>query len=299
MSTAIEVRANGIRFHVLEEGEGDRLALCLHGFPELSISWRHQLPLLARLGYRAWAPDLRGYGRTERPPRTRDYAIETLIEDVVGLIEAGGRPATLIAHDWGGIIAWYVAMRRPELLERLVIMNVPHPAPLARELRTNLRQLSRLSYTAFFQIPRLPERVIAQDDYRRIDNAFTATAVDPSCFGEEDLRAYREAASQPGALKAMLSYYRAYLRGGGLRRQRKLGYPIIEVPTLLVWGEHDPFLLKETTIGTSAWVRDLTVRYLPDAAHWVQQEDCESVNAILERWLQGAPVPQAWELANP
>src|SRR5690606_6772879 len=223
MSTAIEVRANGIRFHVLEEGEGDRLALCLHGFPELSISWRHQLPLLARLGYRAWAPDLRGYGRTERPPRTRDYAIETLIEDVVGLIEAGGRPATLIAHDWGGIIAWYVAMRRPELLERLVIMNVPHPAPLARELRTNLRQLSRLSYTAFFQIPRLPERVIAQDDYRRIDNAFTATAVDPSCFGEEDLRAYREAASQPGALKAMLSYYRAYLRGGGLRRQRKLG----------------------------------------------------------------------------
>jgi pimeloyl-ACP methyl ester carboxylesterase len=298
---SIEVRANGVRFHVLEEGGGHqskRLALCLHGFPELGYSWRHQLPLLARLGYRAWAPDLRGYGKSERPPRTSSYAIEALVEDVVGLIEAGGRgPATLIAHDWGAIIAWYVAMRRPELLERLVIMNVPHPAVLARELR-NPRQLFQLLYAGVFQIPRLPERLLARDQHRQIDNAFVSTAVDPARFTDADLREYRDAASQPGALTAMLAYYRAYVRGGGMRRQRRLGYPIIDVPTLMIWGERDAFLRKETTIGTSAWVRDLTVRYLPDAAHWVQQEAPEAVNAILETWLTGASVPEAWELTT-
>ena len=297
VSTAIDVRANGIRFSVLEEGEGDRLALCLHGFPELGYSWRHQLPLLARLGYRAWAPDLRGYGRSERPPRTADYAIEALIDDAAALIERGGRRATLLAHDWGAIIAWYLAMRRPELLERLVIMNVPHPAVLARELR-NPRQLLRFSYAAVFQIPRLPERLLAADHHRRIDNAFLSTAVDPARFTDADLRAYREAASQPGALTAMLAYYRAYVRGGGMRRQRRLGFPIIDVPTLMIWGERDAFLGRETTIGTSAWVRDLTVRYLPDAAHWVQQEAPEAVNAILEAFLGGASVPEAWELST-
>lgn len=298
MTGAIEVRANGIRFHVLEEGAGDKLALCLHGFPELSLSWRRQLPLLARLGYRAWAPDLRGYGKSERPRRTRDYAIEILIDDVVGLIEAGGRPATLIGHDWGGFIAWFVAMRRPELLERLVVMNIPHPALLARELRRNPRQMWQMLYAFLFQIPVLPERLLSQDDHRRIENAFVDTAVDPSCFREEDLRAYREAASQPGALSAMLAYYRAYARGGGHLRQRRLGFPRIEVPTLMIWGEQDAFLRKEGTIGTEAFVRDLTVRYLPDAAHWVQQEDPARVNAILEHWLTGASVPQAWELAS-
>jgi pimeloyl-ACP methyl ester carboxylesterase len=168
---------------------------------------------------------------------------------------------------------------------------------LARELR-NPRQLARLSYAAVFQIPLLPERLLAGDHHRRIDNAFLSTAVDPARFTDADLRAYREAASQPGALTAMLAYYRAYLRGGGMRRQRSLGFPIIEVPTLMVWGERDAFLGKETTIGTSAWARDLTVRYLPDAAHWVQQEAPDAVNAILEAWLTGAAVPEAWELAT-
>lgn len=299
MSQSIEVRANGLRFHVLQEGAGERLALCLHGFPELGHSWRHQLPLLARLGYRAWAPDLRGYGRTERPTRTRDYAIERLMDDAAGLIDAAGvRRATLIAHDWGGIIAWYLAMRRPELLERLVVLNIPHPAPLARELR-GLRQLRRSWYAALFQIPRLPERLLSEDGYRRIENAFLSTAFDPTRFGEDDLRIYREAAAQPGALTAMLAYYRAYVLGGGRRRQAKLGFPIIETPTLMIWGERDSALGKETTIGTSAWVRDLTIRYVPNAAHWVQQEAPEAVNAILEAWLEGRAVPEVWEIAPP
>lgn len=299
MSKSIEVRANGLRFHVREEGAGDRLALCLHGFPELSYSWRHQLPLLARLGYRAWAPDLRGYGRTERPRDTSEYAIEILIEDVASLIRAAGvERATILAHDWGGIVAWYVAMRRPELVDRLVMMNIPHPAPLSRELR-RLPQLLRSWYVGLFQLPWLPERFLSEDSHRRIENAFLSTAADPSRFTDEDLRVYREAAAQPGALTAMFAYYRAYVRGGGLRRQKKLGYPIIDAPTLMIWGERDTALGKETTIGTSAYVRDLTVRYLPNAAHWVQQEAPEAVNAILEAWLAGSAVPEAWEIAPP
>ncbi len=296
MSGSIEVRANGLRFHVHEEGEGDRLVLCLHGFPELGYSWRRQLPLLARLGYRAWAPDLRGYGRTERPTRTRDYAIERLMDDVEGLVEAAGvRRATVLAHDWGGLIAWYLTMRRPALVERLAIFNIPHPALLEREMR-HLPQLRRSWYALVFQLPWLPERLLAGDDHRRIDNAFLTSAADPSRFTEEDLRVYREAAAEPGALTAMLAYYRALVRGGGARRQKRLGYPVIDVPTLMIWGERDTALGKETTVGTARYVRDLTLRYLPNAAHWVQQEAPEAVNVMLEAWLTGRPVPQAWEL---
>jgi pimeloyl-ACP methyl ester carboxylesterase len=296
VSHGIQVHANGIRFHVLERGDGPRLALCLHGFPELGHSFRHQLPVLAELGYRAWAPDLRGYGRTERPTRQRDYAIETLMDDVEGLIAAAGvERATLVAHDWGGLVAWHLAMRRPQLLDRLVILNIPHPAPLARALRRG-PQLLRSLYVLLFQLPWLPERMLAADGYRRIENAFTSMAVDPSRFAPEDLRRYREAAAQPGALRAMLAYYRAYVRGGGALRQARLGYPVIHVPTLMLWGERDTALGKETTLGTGDFVSDLTLRYLPDASHWVQQEAPETVNAMLRAWLTERPVPQPWEL---
>jgi len=150
------VQANGLRFHVAQCGEGDRLALLLHGFPERWISWRFQMPLLARLGYRVWAPDLRGYGETERPPGVERYAIESLMDDVAGLIDASGaRQVLLMAHDWGAIIAWYFAMRRLRPLEKLVILNVPHPGASAKVFRT-WKQLRRSWYALFFQLPRLP-----------------------------------------------------------------------------------------------------------------------------------------------
>lgn len=293
---SLRVRANGLRFHVTEAGEGDELVLCLHGFPELGYSFRHQLPMLAGLGYRVWAPDLRGYGQTERPRRTADYAIERLLDDVSGLIEAAGvRRATLVSHDWGGLIAWHFAHRRPEQLDRLVVMNLPHPVLLARAIRRG-PQLLRSLYVLLFQLPWLPERMLAADGHRRIERAFTSMAVDPSRFMQEDLRIYRDAAAEPGALRAMLAYYRAYVLGGGSRRQARLGYPVIEAPTLLIWGERDTALGRETTIGTDELVRDLTVRYLPTASHWVQQEDPERVNAMLAAWLSGARVPEAWEI---
>ena len=287
------VHANGLRFHVAACGDGERLALCLHGFPECWYSWRHQLPLLAGLGYRAWAPDLRGYGESDRPPRCADYAIETLMEDVAGLIDASGARSTLLlAHDWGGVIAWYFALRQLRPLDRLVMMNIPHPKVLERALRT-WRQLARSWYVFLFQIPRVPEALLRAGNYRAIGDAFRNMAVDKSRFPEEVLQVYRDNAARPGALSAMLNYYRAFVRGGGGRRQQRLGYPVIDTPTLMIWGEHDVALGKETTYGTAEFVPNLTLRYLPNVSHWVQQEAPETVNAILEAWLTERPVPEA------
>lgn len=287
------VNANGLRFHVATCGDGDRLALCLHGFPECWFSWRHQMPLLARLGYRVWAPDLRGYGRTDRPPRMQDYSLEKLMDDVAGLIDASGaRSTTVLAHDWGAIVAWMFAIRQVRALERLIIMNVPHPAVGEKAMRT-LRQLRKSWYGLFFQLPTLPERALAARNYFAIGEAFRGSAVDKSRFPDDVLAVYRENAAQPGALTAMVNYYRALVRGGGAARQRKLGYPMIETPTLMIWGEQDIALGKETTYGTDRHVRDFTLRYLPDASHWVQQDAPEVVNGMIEAWLTGQPVPEA------
>jgi pimeloyl-ACP methyl ester carboxylesterase len=290
------VRANGLRFRVRTCGEGDRLALLLHGFPECAFSWRHQLPLLARLGYRAWAPDLRGYGDSDRPADMRDYAIENLLEDVAGLIDASGvRSTILIGHDWGAIVAWYFAMRSLRPLERLVVMNVPHPAVMEARFGFS-RQTLRSWYALFFQIPRLPEALLRSRNYRAIGEAFRSMAIDKSRFPDEVLEVYRANAAKPGALTAMIDYYRALVRGGGGRRQRALGYPTIETPTLMIWGMEDHALGIETTMGTERFVSDLTLRYLPGVSHWVQQEAPETVNAMLEAWLCGREVPEAADL---
>jgi pimeloyl-ACP methyl ester carboxylesterase len=289
------VQANGLRFHVATCGDGERLALCLHGFPESWYSWRHQLPLLAQLGYRGWAPDLRGYGQTERPAHLADYAIERLLDDVAGLIDASGARSTLlIAHDWGAVIAWYFAMRRPRALERLVIMNVPHPAVMERVIRTP-RQLLRSWYVLVFQMPGLPEFFLGAAHARAVGDIFRNMAVDKRRFPDEVLQVYRDNAAEPGALTAMINYYRALVRGGGANRQRRLGYPVIDVPTLMIWGENDAALGKETTYGTDVYVRELTLRYLPNVSHWVQQEAPEVVNAMLSAWLTGQTVPEAGE----
>ena len=294
------VEANGLAFNVATAGDGDHLALCLHGAPELSYSWRHQLPVLAAAGYRAWAPDLRGYGGTTRPPRTADYAIERLLDDVAALIDvSGARTTTLIAHDWGGIIAWWFALRQVRPLERLVVMNLPHPAIAERAMLRSPLQLLRSSYIVYFQLPWLPERQLAMRRAEPIVRSFTAMAVNKDRFDEADLDVYRQAALEPGALKAIVDYYRAYVRGGGQRRQARLGYPVITTPTLLVWGERDAALGKELSEGTDAYVEDLTVRYIPEASHWVQQDAPEVVNAMLTAFLAGQPVPEASEVHPP
>jgi pimeloyl-ACP methyl ester carboxylesterase len=281
------VRANGLDFHVLVCGEGDRLALCLHGFPELGYSWRHQMGVLASLGYRVWAPDLRGYGRTDRPTRLEDYAIETLMEDVGALIDASGaKETTLIAHDWGAIIAWQFAVSQIRELKRLIILNGPALRP--RQERPGLfsRQFWRFYYVLLFQIPWLPEWLMSVGDYRTIERMFRGPAThQPERFTDDVIAVYKEGAARPGALTAMINYYRALVRGGGMKRMEAAGFPIIEVPTLILWGERDPILPPEMIAEAKSWAADLTVRFISDAGHWLQQEAPEAVNEELRRWL--------------
>jgi pimeloyl-ACP methyl ester carboxylesterase len=223
--------------------------------------------------------------------------LRELQEDVASLIEAAGaKQVVLIGHDWGALIAWYYAMFGLPPISRLIIMNVPHPALAERGLRT-WRQLLKSWYIFFFQLPKVPEWALARNGYEAIGRAFRGMAVDKSRFPDEVLRVYQDAAAQPGALTAMLNYYRALIRGRSSYRLR--GTPRIDTPTLMIWGEADAALGKELTYGTDRYVSNLTIRYLPQVSHWVQQEAPETVNAMIEAWLLDQEVPQAPGAAAP
>jgi pimeloyl-ACP methyl ester carboxylesterase len=240
------------------------------------------------MGYRAWAPDLRGYGETEpKPAGVADYLIDRLMEDVGALIDASGaKTVTLIGHDWGAGLAWAFATNRVRPLERLVIMNVPHPAVMMESMRKgNWAQLRRSWYMFFFQMPGIPERMMTASDARAIRRAFHGMAVDKTNFGPEVLDRYALDAQRPGAMRGMINWYRAAMRLGGKMRGP---WPVIETPTLIIWGEEDAALGVELLDGTDDYVRDLTIRRLPGVSHWVQQEAPQKVNPILYEWLPGA-----------
>ena len=291
----VKIAANGIEFEIATMGTGDRLALCLHGFPEHAYSWRFQMPLLARLGYRVWAPNLRGYGNTSAPLGVAAYKTPTLVEDVLALIAASGASETLlIAHDWGAVLAWTIGMEHPDRIARLVIMNVPHPARFGAELwRTG--QFLRSWYMFFFQLPWLPEYLLGRAGAKAIGNAFRANTKHPERFPEADVTVYQQNALRPGGLTAMVNWYRALMRFGGLRRS---DFPMIETPTLFVWGDADFALDVRTALGTEQYVRNLTFRRLDGISHWVQQEAPEAVNAMLEAWLTDRPVPEYKDVAG-
>jgi len=273
------VHAGGIDIEVLEAGTGDRLALLLHGFPEHPVSWREQIPVLVELGYRVWAPCGRGYGKTTRPRDVAAYDIAHLLGDVAALIDAAdAREVVLIGHDWGAAVAWMFAMHRVRPIDRLVILNVPHPALFRSALRSSWRQRFRSWYALFFQIPWLPEYLLSRNGAFVVGAAFERLPADVSAF-------YRARASEPGALGAMLAWYRAAARGG-LATQMRRGVPRIDVPTLMLWGERDVALGKETTYGTHRYVRELSLHYLPGASHWVQQDAAARVNDELRAFLR-------------
>ena len=277
--------ANGLTFEVLTCGAGETLALCLHGFPEVALSWREQMVTLASMGYRVWAPNQRGYGRSSRPPRMQDYAIEHLMDDIGALIDASGaRRVVLLGHDWGALVAWAFAARRIRPLHRLVILNVPHPACFARALR-HPAQLLRSWYVGFFQLPRLPELLLGRRRAALVGRMMLDTSTDSAHFPHDLVEAVRENAAQPGALTAMLSWYRALVRGGGLRRQLRSGFPVIETPTLMLWGDQDTALSLRTTEGTDRYVQDLTFIRLRGVSHWVQQDATEACDQYLREFL--------------
>jgi epoxide hydrolase 4 len=281
------IDANGLRFETLVAGSGGtKFALLLHGFPESSLSWRFQVPFLVALGYEVWVPNLRGYGGSSRPQGVAAYRLPELVADVAGLIDAGAgaRPVTLMAHDWGAIIAWAFAADQVRPLAHLVIMNVPHPARMIEGLRT-WAQFKKSWYVVFFQLPWLPETLMGLNKAAVIGRVFYNWAVDKTHFTPDILAAYRANAAIPGALTAMMNYYRASAKGPDFARYRRDVVSCVATPTLMIWGEADEALGVELTDNYDGLVDDFTLVRLPNVSHWVQQEAPDKVNAILGEWL--------------
>jgi pimeloyl-ACP methyl ester carboxylesterase len=275
--------ANGIRLHYVEAGSGP-LVVLLHGFPEFWYSWRHQIPVLAAHGYRVIAPDLRGYNQSDKPAGLRPYRLDVLADDVAGLIaEAGADRATVVGHDWGGVIAWHLPGRHPGRVDRLAILNAPHPRAWLRELR-RFEQRCRSAYILFFQLPAWPELLWRCHNFALLAHILRRQPQRPGAFSEEDIRAYKAALSQPGALTASLSYYRAAWRFQARRVARAM--PPIQVPVLLVWGERDPYLGVRLTEDLAPWVPHICLQRLPHASHWVQNDAPEEVNRLLLDFLR-------------
>lgn len=289
------IEAGGLSFETDICGSSDKLALCLHGFPEHSISWRHQLPVLAELGYEAWAPNLRGYGNSSTPKGVDNYSIDKLTGDVAALIDvADKQEVVLLAHDWGGMIAWAFAIQKLRPLKKLIVMNLPHPGAAAHYAKT-WEQRKKSFYILFFQLPWLPELLISRNHGRAAADAIVNTCNDPSRFPDDVRDIYAKNASRPGGANAMINYYRAMAKPA-MRQLFDVNQPAIDLPTLMIWGEDDVALSKQLTLETKRYVNDLTLRYLPGVSHWVQQEAPEIVNAMLEAYLNDQNVPEAHEI---
>ncbi|MHB1843917.1 MAG: alpha/beta fold hydrolase [Deltaproteobacteria bacterium] len=295
MASSLTLQANGIRFHALAEGPlAGPLVLLLHGFPELALSWKSQLAALGQAGYRAVAPDLRGYGGSDR---SGPFDGATLAKDVVGLVRALGRErAVVVGHDWGGGVAYDTATFQPAVVERLVLMNCPPAPALATELLHNPRQLARSWYVFLFQLPWLPERLLTRKRAAAVARALRGGSHVRSAWTRERLRPYQEAFSEPGAASAALGYYRAALRHPRARLQAAKAHPAT-APTLIVWGMQDRFLgpwfLDPTRLEPWFAAGNLPkIAPIAAAGHFVQTEAPGEVNRVLLDWL-GPATPDA------
>lgn len=267
-----------VRLHYAESGRqhGGEPIVLLHGFPELWYAWRHQLCALGETRH-VVALDLRGYGSSSRPSDVDDYAVGKIVEDIRGLVVHLGAPRVLLAgHDWGGVVAWTFGMRYPELLSRLVIINAPHPVTFARELRHSPRQMLASWYVLLFRAPfGLAERLLRADDYRALDGLLRR-GMRAGYFTAADAAVYRAAWREPGALTAMLNYYRAIGRGERLRNTR------ITRPTTVVWGERDAYLRPGMLNGLEQYVPGVQIIRVPDASHWIVHERPGMITQLLE-----------------
>ena len=274
---------NGIRMHYVTQGEGELIVL-LHGFPEFWYSWRHQIPSLARR-FRVVVPDLRGYNDSDKPDS--GYDLDTLTEDVRGLLEAlGERTAIVVAHDWGGAIAWHWAQQFPDQIRKLVVLNSPHPACFRRELLSNVDQLRRSWYMFLMQMPLLPEWLVQLNLGNVVKQVFQDTAIRKGAFSKADLAVYREALSTPNVLTSAMNYYRQLFHWRQV--QNWIANPIrqIKTPTMLIWGEEDFALSSKLTDNMeSFFTRKLRMEFIQDCGHWTQQEAPHTVNRLLMDFL--------------
>jgi len=269
------IETNGIRLHVVQAGPKSGVpVILLHGFPEFWYGFRRQIPALVEAGCRVIVPDQRGYNLSDKPKGVKAYSMDELVMDVIGLIDAlEYDKVNLVGHDWGAAVAWTAAIQHPERLQRLGILNVPHPAVMRRFLQRDLEQLSRSWYIFFFQLPWLPEAGMRANDWRGPERALRNSGKIDT-FTDEDMEKYKEAWSQPGAMTAMINWYRAAVR-----------YPMsipndmrVSVPTLMMWGMKDFALSHRMARPSMDYCEEGNLILFPDATHWVQLDAAEEVN---------------------
>ncbi|GGK86337.1 alpha/beta fold hydrolase [Rufibacter glacialis] len=274
-------RTNGMELHTVEAGSPTgKVILFLHGFPEFWYGWRKQLAFFAEKGFRAVAPDQRGYGLSSKPQGVKAYTIDQITQDIVDLIpQITQEKVVLVGHDWGGGVAWNLALHFPDLLEKLVILNMPHPAVIHDHLRHNPRQMLRSWYAFFFQVPWAPEALNSAFHFKLLETIMTRSAL-PGTFSPQDMAAYKAAWAQPGALEKMINWYRAYKYN-----PVKASHPV-ETPTLLLWGKQDTFLGSELALPSMGQCRQGQLVFLEEATHWLHHEQPEKVNGLIYDFLQ-------------
>jgi pimeloyl-ACP methyl ester carboxylesterase len=280
------IETNGVRLHVVQAGPQDgELVVMLHGFPDFWYGWRHQIPYLARAGYRVYAPDQRGYNLSDKPQSLDAYSLNESAKDVISLIDASGRDkAYLVGHDWGGEAAWWTAMHYPDRLYKLAILNVPHPSVAYKNVRTNRVQLLRSWYIFFFQIPRLPEFLLTVGNARNTVRALLRSS-NPGSFTDADLAHYVRAWKQPGAMTGMLNWYRSIVQ----RPPRPAEDSRVHVPTLIIWGKNDVALVPEGAEQSLKYCDDGRLVMLENATHWVQDDEPDKVNELLVEFFHSEP----------
>lgn len=277
----LRLPTNGITLHAAVAGppEGN-LVILLHGFPEFWYGWRHQIAALAGAGLRILAPDQRGYNLSDKPAGGAAYRLDSLADDAIGLANAlGAKDFAVVGHDWGGVVAWHLATRNPERVARAVILNAPHPATLWRYARRHPGQLRKSWYVGFFQLPVLPEMSLRAGNFWVLRRSLVRTSRE-AAFRPADWPVYREAWRQPGALGAMLNWYRALPHDAC-----SLPPTRIRVPVRVIWGGHDAFLDPGLADAGIALCDEGELFPLPDATHWLQHEEPDRVNRLLIEFL--------------
>lgn len=280
---------NNIRLHYVTVGKG-KLIMFLHGFPEFWYEWKNQLAEFGR-DYKAVAPDMRGYNLSSKPAGVEEYRMKYLVEDIRALVEyLDYKKFILVAHDWGAGVAWPFAIRHPDYLEKLIIINGPHPVVMVRELRDNPAQQKASRYILVHRKPDA-EQILSRDNYGALASSLLQDGLKQGYLTEEDCKAYIEAWSQPGALTGGLNYYRAARLGPFTDESDdilKLDPSLftVKVPTLVIWGEKDQFLLIGNLEGLENYVPNLTIKRIPDGSHWVIHEKPELVNSYIRQFIK-------------
>lgn len=275
------LRVRGMNSHVVEVGSPNAPAVVLlHGFPEFWFGWRHQIAPLADAGFRVLVPDQRGYGLSDKPEAVTAYELDTLAADVIGLLDALEIPAAhIVGHDWGGVVAWQTAQCYNNRVRKLIIINAPHPYAMRGYAFRHPAQLLRSAYIAFFQLPVIPEALLRAHRFRVLRNVLRASSR-PGTFGCEIIAYYEQAWAQPGALTAMLNWYRA---AGRSLPKKPPGQ--IRAPVLLIWGKQDPFLQAGLAKASLEWCSNGHTLLFEDEGHWVQHERADELNAVIVQFL--------------